>query len=76
MQKYNLMLSIFNQALEQSPRIDILFDFVLIFGRKQPLDIVGIIQFLYRHVALSKDLAFRRNILLRFLIWFEHSLLT
>ena len=71
MQKYNLMLSIFNQALQQSPRIDILFDVVLIFGRKQPLDIIPIIQFLYRHVALSKDLAFRRNILLRFLIWFD-----
>ena len=71
LQKYTLMMSIFNQALEQSPRIDILFELVLIFGRKQPLDVVSIIQFLYRHVALSKDLAFRRNILFRFLIWFD-----
>ncbi|EJF61235.1 atypical/PIKK/TRRAP protein kinase [Dichomitus squalens LYAD-421 SS1] len=71
LQKYTLMLSIFKQALEQSPRIDILFDLVLVFARRQPLDVVSVIQFMYRHVALSKNLAFRRNILLRFLIWFD-----
>ncbi|KAI0638186.1 atypical/PIKK/TRRAP protein kinase [Trametes polyzona] len=71
LQKHTLMLSIFKQALEQSPRIDILFDLINVFIRRQPLDLVSIIQFLYRHVALSKSLAFRRNILLRFLIWFD-----
>ena len=70
LQKYTLMLSIFKQALEQSPRIDILFELVNIFIRRQPLDVVSVIQFLYRHVALSKDLAFRRNVLTRFLVWF------
>ncbi|KAI0832419.1 atypical/PIKK/TRRAP protein kinase [Trametes gibbosa] len=72
LQKYTLMLSIFKQALEQSPRIDVLFDLVNVFIRRQPLDVVSVIQFLYRHVALSNDLAFRRNILLRFLIWFDN----
>lgn len=71
LQRYTLMLSVFKQALEQSPRIDILFDLVDIFIRKQPLDVVSVIQFLYRHVALSKDTAFRRNVLQRFLIWFD-----
>lgn len=71
LQKYTLMLSIFKQALEQSPRIDILFDLVNVFIRRHPLDVVSVIQFLYRHVALSTNLAFRRNILLRFLIWFD-----
>lgn len=71
LQKYTLMLSIFKQALEQSPRIDVLFDIVNVFIRRQFLDVVSVIQFLYRHVALSNNLAFRRNILLRFLIWFD-----
>ncbi|KAI0650812.1 atypical/PIKK/TRRAP protein kinase [Trametes meyenii] len=71
LQKYTLMLSIFKQALEQSPRIDILFDIVNIFIRRQPLDVVSVVQFLYRHVALSTNLTFRRNILLRFMIWFD-----
>ena len=71
LQKYTLMQSIFKQALEQSPRIDILFELVNIFIRRQPLDVVSVIQFLYRHVALSKSLAFRRNVLTRFLVWFE-----
>ncbi|RPD67165.1 atypical/PIKK/TRRAP protein kinase [Lentinus tigrinus ALCF2SS1-7] len=71
LQKYTLMLSIFKQALEQSPRIDVLFELVNIFIRRQPLDVVSVIQFLYRHVALSENLAFRRNVLLRFLIWFD-----
>lgn len=71
LQKYTLMLSIFKQALKQSPRIDILFDLVNVFIRRHPLDVVSVIQFLYRHVALSTNLAFRRNILLRFLIWFD-----
>ncbi|KAI0352960.1 atypical/PIKK/TRRAP protein kinase [Trametes cingulata] len=71
LQKYTLMLSIFKQALEQSPRIDILFDLVNIFIRRQPLDVVSVVQFLYRHVALSTNLTFRRNVLLRFLIWFD-----
>ena len=73
LQKYTLMLSIFKQALEQSPRIDILFELVNIFIRRQPLDVVSVIQFLYRHVALSQNLAFRRNVLLRFLTWFDDS---
>ncbi|KAI0335467.1 atypical/PIKK/TRRAP protein kinase [Cubamyces sp. BRFM 1775] len=71
LQRYTLMLSIFKQALEQSPRIDILFDLINVFIRRQPLDVVSVIQFLYRHVALSTDLAFRRNILFRFFIWFD-----
>ncbi|KAI9001012.1 atypical/PIKK/TRRAP protein kinase [Trametes punicea] len=68
LQKYTLMLSIFKQALEQSPRIDILFELVNVFIRRQPLDVVSVVQFIYRHVALSKDLAFRRNILFRFFV--------
>ncbi|KAI9063246.1 atypical/PIKK/TRRAP protein kinase [Trametes sanguinea] len=71
LQKYTLMLSIFKQALEQSPRVDILFELVNVFIRRQPLDLVSVVQFLYRHVALSKDLTFRRNVLFRFFVLFD-----
>ncbi|KAH9943440.1 atypical/PIKK/TRRAP protein kinase [Epithele typhae] len=73
LQKYTLMLSIFKQALEQSPRVDVVFELVNVFIRRQPLDVVSVIQFLYRHVALSKSLTFRRNVLVRFLILFEDT---
>ncbi|KZT05505.1 atypical/PIKK/TRRAP protein kinase [Laetiporus sulphureus 93-53] len=70
-QRYSFMVEIFIKALEQSPRIDLLFNVVSIFSRKLPLDLVHISQFLYRHVAYNEDLIYRRNVLTRFMIWFQ-----
>ncbi|KAH9951586.1 hypothetical protein B0H21DRAFT_818036 [Amylocystis lapponica] len=69
--RYSLLLSILMNGLRQSARIDLLFDLVLVFGRALPVDLIRISQFLYRHVALSNNLAFRRNVLTRFFIWFD-----
>jgi transformation/transcription domain-associated protein len=70
-QRCSLLLSIFMQALQQSPRVDLVFEVVAIFTRNLPLDPIDVSQFLYRHVALNSSLTYRRNVLLRFLIWFE-----
>lgn len=69
-QRHVLLLGIFMKALQQSPRIDLLFDVVAIFNRNLSMDVIHISQFLYNHVALSDDTIFRRNVLLRFLTWF------
>jgi transformation/transcription domain-associated protein len=70
-QRHTLMLDIFVQALNHSPRIDLLFDIVSIFTRNLGMDLIRTIHFLYHHVALSEDVRFRRNILMRFLTWFD-----
>ena len=72
-QRHSLLLGIFIKALEQSPRIDLLFDVVAIFNRNLGMDVIHVSQFLYRHVALSEDGNFRRNVLLQFPTWFGDS---
>ncbi|KZT74387.1 FAT-domain-containing protein [Daedalea quercina L-15889] len=69
-QRYSLLISIFMKALQQTPRIDLLFPLVAVFSRSIPWDVVRVTQFLYEHVAFSSDLAFKRNVLTRFVIWF------
>jgi transformation/transcription domain-associated protein len=68
--KYSLMLTIFTKALQQSPRIDLLFEITSIFTFNLGVDVIGVTKFLYEHVALSEDAIFRRNILMRFVTWF------
>lgn len=70
-QKYSLILSIFIKALEQSPRIDLLFDIAVLYTRNSTMDFTRTTQFLYNHVALSSDLVYQRNVLMRFLTWFS-----
>ncbi|OBZ70424.1 Transcription-associated protein 1 [Grifola frondosa] len=70
-QRCSLVFSLLKKAVQESPRIDILFEMVTVFARQLPVDFIGASQFFYRHVALSDSLAFRRNVLTRFLIWFE-----
>ncbi|TFY60353.1 hypothetical protein EVJ58_g5210 [Rhodofomes roseus] len=70
-QRYSLLISIIMKALQQTPRIDLLFHLVSVFSRNLPWDIIHVSQFFYQHVAFSDDLAFRRNVLTRFVIWFR-----
>ncbi|THV08510.1 hypothetical protein K435DRAFT_832965 [Dendrothele bispora CBS 962.96] len=72
-QRHVLILSIFRCALELSPRVDLIFDIVAIFTRDLEIDVVQTTQFLYRHVALSDNVVFRRNVLMRFPTWFDRS---
>ncbi|KAJ3722891.1 FAT domain-containing protein [Lentinula raphanica] len=72
-QRHNLMMSIFCSALKASPRIDLIFALVAIYTRNLEIDTVRTTHFLYQHVALSSDTIFQRNLLLRFLTWFETS---
>ncbi|GJE84852.1 phosphatidylinositol kinase family protein [Phanerochaete sordida] len=65
------LLNIFKVALTQSRRIDLLFEIPAIFSRNLPVDPIHISQFLYTHVAANPSLTFRRNVLGRFLLWFE-----
>lgn len=70
-QRHSVIMSIFKKALTQTPRIDLLFDIVAIYARNMPMDLVRLTHFLYRHVALSEDIMYRRNVLIRFLTWFD-----
>ncbi|KAF9224621.1 FAT-domain-containing protein [Gyrodon lividus] len=69
--RQSTILSIFQKALEETPRVDLLFEVVAIYTRNLAMDLTWLTQFLYRHVALNEDLFYRRNVLTRFLIWFE-----
>ncbi|EPT03792.1 hypothetical protein FOMPIDRAFT_150002 [Fomitopsis schrenkii] len=69
-QRYTLLMSILVKALQQSPRVDLLFPLMAIYSRSLPWDVVEVTQFLYQHVAFSDDLSFRRNVLIRFVMWF------
>ena len=69
--RQSVTLSIFEKALEKVPRVDLLFEIVAIYTRNLPMDLTQLTQFLYRHVALNQDLFYRRNVLARFLMWFE-----
>lgn len=70
-QRHSIILSIFMKTLTQTPRIDLLFDVVSVYSRNLAMDLIRVTHFLYRHVALSEDLIFRRNILMLFLTWFD-----
>jgi transformation/transcription domain-associated protein len=70
-QRHSLIMAIFLNALRQSPRVDLLFDIVSIYTRNLAMDLIRPTHFLYRHVALTDDLLFRRNVLVRFLTWFD-----
>ena len=70
-QRHTIILSIFMKALTQSPRIDLLFDIVSIYTRNLAMDLIRLTHFLYRHVALNEDIMYRRNVLMRFLTWFD-----
>ncbi|KAG6837441.1 hypothetical protein H0H93_009535 [Arthromyces matolae] len=72
-QRHSVMLDIFVEALKQSPRIDLIFEIVAVFTRNLGMDLVRITSFLYHHVALSEDITFRRNVLMRFLTWFRDT---
>lgn len=72
-QRTSLLLNIFRRALEQSPRIDLLFEIVAVYSRGLALDLTQLTRFIYKHVALEGSLLYRRNLLLRFLLWFEQS---
>ncbi|KAF5369949.1 hypothetical protein D9758_001009 [Tetrapyrgos nigripes] len=72
-QRHTLILSIFRCVLEQSSRIDLIFDTVAIFTRELEIDVVQTTQFLYQHVALNDSVMFRRNVLMRFPNWFDAS---
>jgi transformation/transcription domain-associated protein len=71
LQRHRLILSIFTTALQQSPRVDLIFSLMTAFTRNLAIDLVQTTQFLYQHIAFSTDLIFRRNVLMRFLTWFE-----
>ena len=72
---HSIIQGIFINVLKQTPRIDLLFELVSIYTRRLELDTVSTTNFLYHHVALSEG-PFRRNVLLRFMTWFndpQHS---
>ncbi|KAG9317678.1 hypothetical protein JVU11DRAFT_1890 [Chiua virens] len=69
--RHSITLSLFQKVLEKIPRIDLLFEIVVIYTRNLPMDLTRLTQFLYHHVALNEDLFYRRNVLARFIMWFE-----
>ncbi|KAF7355349.1 hypothetical protein MSAN_01451500 [Mycena sanguinolenta] len=70
-ERHNIMLSIFKTVLTISSRIDLVFEIVAIYTRNLGMDLVRTTRFLYKHVALSNDVLYQRNVLLRFLAWFH-----
>ena len=69
--KHKLMLDFFMTALKESSRIDLLFEIIVVYGRNLTLDLSELNRFLYMHVALNEDITFKRNVLSRFLTWFD-----
>ncbi|KAH8118563.1 FAT-domain-containing protein [Phellopilus nigrolimitatus] len=69
--RYDLMISMFMKAMVESPRIDILFDIISIYSMNVAMDLSELTRFLYKHVSLDGTMLFRRNILTRFLTWFD-----
>jgi transformation/transcription domain-associated protein len=70
-QKCLLVLKLLKKGLEETPRVDLLFDVVVVFSRDLPIDTIQTSRFLYDHVALRGDLQLQRNILSRFVTWIE-----
>ncbi|KAG2013625.1 atypical/PIKK/TRRAP protein kinase [Coprinopsis cinerea AmutBmut pab1-1] len=70
---HSIIQSSFIKAMKQTPRIDLLFELIAIYSRNLEIDTVKTTTFLYQHVALSEDIIFRRNVLMRFLTWFNDS---
>ncbi|KAJ7614708.1 hypothetical protein DFH06DRAFT_1368076 [Mycena polygramma] len=70
-ERHNTMLSIFKTVLASSSRTDLVFEIVGIYPRNLGMDLVRTTRFLYKHVALSSDVLFQRNILMRFLTWLD-----
>ncbi|THH28945.1 hypothetical protein EUX98_g5232 [Antrodiella citrinella] len=68
--RWSLIINIFIKAMEQDPRIDLIYELLAIFTREHSLDVVRISRFLYDHVALADSLLYRRNVLTRFVTWF------
>ena len=68
---HKLMLNILIKTMEESPRIDILFEIVAAYSRPLAVDLTYLTRLLYGHVALNGSALFRRNILTRFLVWFD-----
>ncbi len=69
--RQSIVLSIFKLILENYPRIDLIFEIVAVYTWNLEMDLVRTTHFLYQKVALSEDAIYRRNILMRFLTWFE-----
>ncbi|TDL29737.1 hypothetical protein BD410DRAFT_736870 [Rickenella mellea] len=69
--KHGVMISIFTKALEDQPRIDILFEIMTIYTTHIAMDLTGLTRFLYNHVSINSSILYRRNILTRFLTWFD-----
>ncbi|KAJ7180147.1 FAT domain-containing protein [Mycena crocata] len=72
-ERHNIMLSIFKTILAASSRIDLVFEITAIYTRNLGIDLIRTTRFLYSHVALSNDVLFQRNVLMRFLAWFDDS---
>ncbi|KAG1846276.1 hypothetical protein F4604DRAFT_1936496 [Suillus subluteus] len=68
------IMSIFMKALEQTPRVDLLFNIVAIYTCNITMDLTRLTQFLHQHVALNEDLFYCCNVLSRFVVWFEDTL--
>ncbi|KAG7096929.1 hypothetical protein E1B28_004330 [Marasmius oreades] len=72
-QRHEHLIDIFRHALQDSPRIDLIFEIIVVYTRNLEIDLNRLTTFLYKHVALSEDVFFQRSALLRFLTWFDGS---
>ncbi|KAM6495848.1 hypothetical protein JOM56_008554 [Amanita muscaria] len=70
-ERHSLMLDLFIRCLKRTPRVDLLFDILAAYTRNLGMDLLHVTKFLYEHAALSQDIIFKRNILMRFLTWFS-----
>lgn len=71
--RYTLMLSLFLKTLQQTSRIDVLFEITSLRTFSLGVDVTATTKFLYEHVVASDDVFYKRNILMRFLTWIKDS---
>ncbi|KAL0949509.1 hypothetical protein HGRIS_009561 [Hohenbuehelia grisea] len=68
-QRDMIILAILMKAIETSSRVDLLFEIIHVFTKNWAIDLIRVVDFLYQHVAMSPDLAYKRNVFMRFITW-------
>jgi len=71
--RHRLIVGILQGVLERKPRVDLLFDFITIYTRNLPMDLIRLTRFLLNRVAFTDDVFYQRNVLFRFLTQFSDS---
>ncbi|KDQ21071.1 hypothetical protein BOTBODRAFT_142417 [Botryobasidium botryosum FD-172 SS1] len=66
-----IFMKCLEQDVEQTKKLDILFGMVTVYTHRTPMDLTPLTRLLHRQVAMNESVGFKREVLRRFLQWFE-----